>query len=70
MSRREPLEGVVMIVHREHLLFQIIRALHASRRFSSSLDGGQKQPNQNTDDRYNDQKFDQSKTSPVHSKTL
>jgi hypothetical protein len=49
-------------LQRQTNLFQIVRALHTSSRFTRRLNGRKEKPDQDTDDRDNDQQFDQGKT--------
>ena len=43
--------GVVMRMHREGPLLEIVRAFHPPRRFAGRLHGGQQQRHQHADDR-------------------
>jgi hypothetical protein len=54
--------GGVIVVDRQPDLLEVVAAAHPPRGFASSLDGGQQQPDQHTDDRNHDQQFDQRKT--------
>ena len=47
-------------------LLEIVRTLHTSRRFARCLNRGEKQTDQNTDDRNNDQQLNQGKTLVLH----
>ena len=56
---REHPEGVVIVVHRDAQLLQIVLALSSPGCFTGLLDSGQQQRDQNGDDRNHHQKFDQ-----------
>ena len=58
--RRERVVSVVIVLERQTDLFQVVRALHAARRFASRLNRREKKPDQDADDRDNDQQFDES----------
>ena len=61
VSRGETFVGVVIVLHCQPQVLEVVGALHAARRFTRSLDGGEKQPDQNTDDRDDDKQFDEGK---------
>jgi hypothetical protein len=48
----------VVVLDGQPELFQVVRALHTTGGFASGLNGREKQTDQNTDDRDDDQKFD------------
>ena len=56
-ARKEVVSVVERLTGKAELL-DVIRALHAAGRFARSLDGGQKEPDQDTDNRDNDEQFD------------
>jgi hypothetical protein len=49
-----------MLQHGQANLLEIVLALAAARRFASSLHGRQKQRDEDTDDRNDDEQFDKS----------
>jgi hypothetical protein len=51
-------------MNRERNLLHLVGALHASRRFTRGLNRREEEPNKNTDDGDNNEKFDKGKTSP------
>ena len=59
---REGVVGVVVVLDGQPELFQVVRALHTTGGFASGLDGREKQTNEDTDDRDNDQQFDEGET--------
>ena len=61
LRRRHRVVRVVIVLNAEAPLLEVVRALHTTRRFASRLDGRKKQTDQNTDDRDNDQQFDERK---------
>lgn len=52
---------IVIIVTGERDLFDSVRAVHASSRLSGRLHRGEQKRDQDSDDRYDHEKFDQSK---------
>ena len=50
--------GVVVVLDRQSELLQVVRALHPTRGFAGRLNRREKEPDQDTDDGDNDQKFD------------
>ena len=54
--------GVVIVVHGQPDLLQVVGALNAAGGFASRLNGGQQQSDQDRNNRDNNQKFDQSET--------
>ena len=50
---------VVEVLSDKPELFQVVRALHTTRRFARRLNGWKQQTNQDTDDRDNDQEFNE-----------
>jgi hypothetical protein len=59
------LENVVVILDRQALLLEIVRALHPTRRFASCLYGRQEQTDQHANDRNDHQEFNQRETQPI-----
>ena len=55
--------NVVIVVHSERQLFEVVRALHSSRGFARRLYGRQKEPDENADNRDNDEQLDERKAS-------
>ncbi|MEZ6077670.1 MAG: hypothetical protein R3C56_18990 [Pirellulaceae bacterium] len=53
--------SALIVVQRQPQLLQVVAALHAARCFASSLNGRQKQSNQDADDGYDDEEFYQGK---------
>lgn len=49
-------------MERQNILFKIVGALHTPRRFPSGLNRREKETDQNSDNRDNDEKFNESKT--------
>lgn len=62
-GRRKRLERIVIVVTRQRQLFQMVAALHPSRRFASCLDGRQQQGNQDANDRNDHEQFNEGETS-------
>jgi len=60
-ERRKPTLRIVKIMDRKTDLLKMVRTLHPSRRFTSRLDCRQKKRNQNSDDRNDNKKFNESK---------
>lgn len=60
---------VVIVLERESNLLKIIRALHATRGFSSRLNGWEKESDQNTDDSDDDEEFNKREAAPLIRKT-
>ena len=59
--RRQTVVRVVIVLDGETELLEVVGALHTTSRFTRRLDGGEKETDQNTDDRDNDQQFDERK---------
>jgi len=57
-TSREAAVNVVEVLRGQTDLFQLVRALHTTRRLAGRLNGRKKKTDQNTDDRDNDQQFD------------
>ena len=60
-TSREAVVNIVEILRGQTELLQLVRALHTTSRFANRLNGRKKQTNQDTDDRDNDQQFDEGK---------
>ena len=58
----KPLEGIMVGMHGQANLLEVVAALHPPCSFASSLDGRQQQTNQNADDCNHDQQFNQGKS--------
>jgi hypothetical protein len=56
--------GIVVVVHGQPDLFEVILAAHAGRRLADLLHRWQKQANENRDDGNHDQKLNQGEPSP------
>jgi len=56
---RQILLHVVEVLTSKPELFHVVRALHTTRRFARRLNGWKQQTNQDTDDRDNDQEFNE-----------
>ena len=57
--RRQTVVRVVIVLDGETELLEVVGALHTTSRFTRRLDGGEKETDQNADDRDNDQQFNQ-----------
>ena len=56
--------GVVIVVHRQADLLQVVGALHPAGRLARRLHGRQQQGDQHADDRDHDEQFDQGERWP------
>jgi hypothetical protein len=54
--------GIVIGMQCQRNLLEIVGALHPSSRFASGLNGGQQECDQNSDDRNNNEKFNEGKS--------
>ena len=62
------LPRVVMVLHRDADLLEIVLALRAARRFAGRLNRRQQQGDQDADDRDHDQQFDERKARALQSR--
>ena len=53
---------VGVILNRQRVLFEVVRALHPTRGLAGRLNRRKEQTDQDTDDRDDDQQFDEGKT--------
>jgi hypothetical protein len=59
LPHRENVERIVVIVHRQPELLQVVLALRPARGLAGLLHGGKQQRDQDRDDRDHDEQFDQ-----------
>ena len=57
---------VVVVMHGDHVLFHVVRALHTSRSLARRLNRWKKKTDQDTDNGDHDQEFDECKTFTCH----